>query len=60
MITILYQFLQFENKKLHEREEKVKERERIVAISSANVKTITEHEVREKLKVIEQVTIVMS
>lgn len=45
-----------ENKKLHEREEKVKERERIVAISSANVKTITDHEVREKVKILEQVS----
>lgn len=53
-LQVISDKLKFENKKLHEREEKVKERERIVAISSANVKTITEHEVREKLKVMEE------
>ncbi|CAG2208029.1 unnamed protein product [Mytilus edulis] len=54
-LQVISDKLKMENKKIHEREEKVKERERIVAISSANVKTITEHEVREKLKVMEQV-----
>ncbi|XP_076070841.1 coiled-coil domain-containing protein 138-like isoform X1 [Mytilus galloprovincialis] len=53
-LQVISDKLKMENKKIHEREEKVKERERIVAISSANVKTITEHEVREKLKVMEQ------
>ncbi|KAK6172907.1 hypothetical protein SNE40_016474 [Patella caerulea] len=46
--------LKKENQVLHEREERVKERERLLVISQSNIKTITEHQVKQKLQEIEQ------
>ncbi|OWF47641.1 coiled-coil domain-containing protein 138-like [Mizuhopecten yessoensis] len=46
--------LKDENKILYEREQKVKERERMVSISSASVQTITNHAVRQRIQAIEE------
>lgn len=47
---------QAENKSLHEREQKLKERERMVSISSQNIQTIAQHEIKQKLQVVEEVS----
>lgn len=51
----LFDFLKAENKCLHEREQKLKERERMVSISSQNIQTIAQHEIKQKLQAMEEV-----
>ncbi|KAK3100312.1 hypothetical protein FSP39_018028 [Pinctada imbricata] len=53
-LQIISEKLKSENRALHEREQKVKERERMVTISTENIQTIAQHEVKQKLVLIEE------
>lgn len=46
--------LKEENKILYDREQKVKERERMVSISSTNIQTITDHAIRQRIQAMEE------
>lgn len=53
-LQVISEKLKAENKSLHEREQKLKERERMVSISSQNIQTIAQHEIKQKLQVVEE------
>ncbi|XP_046352653.1 coiled-coil domain-containing protein 138-like isoform X1 [Haliotis rufescens] len=46
--------LKEENRILHEREAKLKERERMIVISQSNIQTITDHEVKQRWQALQQ------
>jgi hypothetical protein len=48
--------LQEENHILHDRENSLKERERMLSISQENLKTVAELEVKQRVAVIEEVS----
>ncbi|XP_048756583.1 coiled-coil domain-containing protein 138-like [Ostrea edulis] len=53
-LRVISEKLKLENKSLHEREQKLKERERMVSISSQNIQTIAQHEIKQKLQAVEE------
>lgn len=51
--------LQEENRLLYEREQKLKERERMLSISQSNLQTITDHQARQQVAAVQQVRCIL-
>ena len=52
---VCFSWWQEENHLLYEREQKLKERERMLSVSQSNLQTITDHQARQQVAAVQQV-----